>query len=125
MNIPENLKYTREHEWVLIDTDGRAVIGITEYAQHSLGDIVFVELPEIGRTVAAGDPMATVESVKAVSDVFSPLSGAVSNVNEELIDTPELINEDPYRAWLVKLADWQPGALLSAAEYADLLEKEA
>ena len=125
MNIPENLSYTSEHEWVRFDDDGRAVVGITEYAQHSMGDIVFVELPEIGDQVQAGDTLTSVESVKAVSDVFSPLTGIVNNVNEELIDTPELINEDPYEAWLVKLSDWEPAELLSAGEYAALIEKES
>jgi glycine cleavage system H protein len=125
MNIPENLKYTSEHEWVRFDADGRAVVGITEYAQQSLGDIVYVELPEIGRKVNAGEAVVTVESVKAVSDVFSPLEGTVNNVNEGLIDAPELINQDPYRAWLFKLSDWRPAELLSSAEYEALLSKES
>lgn len=125
MNIPENLKYTGEHEWIRFDGDGRAVVGITEYAQQSLGDIVYVELPEIGRKVSAGEAVVAVESVKAVSDVFSPLEGMVNNINEELIDTPELINQDPYRAWLFKLSDWRTAALLSSAEYAALLSRES
>ena len=125
MNIPETLSYTKDHEWVRFDDDGRAVVGITEYAQHSLGDIVYVELPRIGTRIEAGDTVATVESVKAVSDVYAPITGTVNNVNEELNDTPELINEDAYKAWIVKLSDWEPGQLLSAAEYAALLEKES
>lgn len=124
MNIPETLSYTKDHEWVRFDDDGRAVVGITEYAQHSLGDIVYVELPRIGTRIEAGETVATVESVKAVSDVYAPITGTVNNVNEELNDTPELINEDAYKAWIVKLSDWEPGQLLSAAEYAALLEKE-
>ncbi|MGI5877771.1 MAG: glycine cleavage system protein GcvH [Christensenellales bacterium] len=125
MNIPETLSYTKDHEWVRFDDDGRAVVGITEYAQHSLGDIVYVELPRIGTRIEAGETVATVESVKAVSDVYAPITGTVNNVNEELNDTPELINEDAYKAWIVKLSDWEPGQLLSAAEYAALLEKES
>lgn len=125
MNIPETLSYTKDHEWVRFDDDGRAIMGITEYAQHSLGDIVYVELPQIGTRIEAGETVATVESVKAVSDVFAPVAGTVNNVNEELNDTPELINEDAYKAWIVKLSDWEPAKLLTAAEYAALLEKES
>ena len=125
MVFPEHLRYTAEHEWVRMDPDGRAVVGITEYAQHSLGDIVYVELPRIGTRIEAGETAATVESVKAVSDVYSPIAGTINNVNEELNDTPELINEDAYKAWIVKLSDWEPAQLLSAAEYAALLEKES
>jgi glycine cleavage system H protein len=86
---------------------------------------VYVELPRIGTRIEAGETVATVESVKAVSDVYAPITGTVNNVNEELNDTPELINEDAYKAWIVKLSDWEPGQLLSAAEYAALLEKES
>lgn len=125
MVFPEHLRYTAEHEWVRMDPDGRAVVGITEYARQQLGDIVFVELPQIGDTVAAGDTVATLESVKAVSSVYSPLPGTIDNINEELIDAPELIDEDPYAAWIVKLSNVGEAKLLTAREYAELVAQEA
>ncbi len=95
MNIPKDLLYTSEHEWIRVDGD-QVYLGITDYAQHHLGDIVFVELPELDTEVVSGDSIAVVESVKAVSSVYSPVSGMVVENNEELEDSPELLNEDPY-----------------------------
>ncbi len=103
MNHPAELKYTKSHEWVKFLEDGTALIGLTDYAQDALGDLVFVNLPEAGDEVTAGEAFADVESVKAVSDVFSPVSGTVAEVNEELLDAPERMNEDPYGAWLIKV----------------------
>ncbi|MEW5920371.1 MAG: glycine cleavage system protein GcvH [Bacillota bacterium] len=118
-HFPEDLKYTGKHEWVkMTDQNGKktVLIGITDYAQDKLGKIVFVELPETGREVKPGESLAVIESVKAVSDVFSPVAGSVLEVNEGLFDTPELLNEDPYAAgWIVRLA------IADEAEYAGLM----
>ena len=103
MNIPEDLKYAKSHEWVKMLDEETALIGLTDYAQDALGDLVFVNLPEAGDEVAAGETFADVESVKAVSDVFSPVTGTVAEVNEGLLDSPESINEAPYEAWFVKV----------------------
>jgi glycine cleavage system H protein len=100
MKVPENLKYSKEHEWVRMEGK-KAYIGITDYAQHSLGDIVFVELPEKGKKMLAGETLGAVESVKAVSDVYSPVSGYILDINEKLVDSPENINKDPYENWIV------------------------
>lgn len=105
MNFPENLKYTKSHEWVEFFEDGSVVIGLTDYAQKELGDIVFVNLPEVDDTVSAGEAFGDVESVKAVSDVLSPADGVVIEINEALLDTPESINEEPYAAWFIKLKE--------------------
>ena len=102
MNIPNELQYTRSHEWLLTE-DGVATVGLTDFAQNALGDIVFVNLPQPGDEVNAGEAFGDVESVKAVSDVISPVSGVVLEVNEELMDNPALVNEDPYGAWLIKV----------------------
>ena len=102
MNIPNELQYTKSHEWLLVE-DGVATIGLTDFAQDALGDIVFVNLPQPGDEVNAGEAFGDVESVKAVSDVISPVSGVVLEVNEELVDNPALVNEDPYGAWLIKV----------------------
>ena len=102
MNIPNELQYTRSHEWLLVE-DGVAAVGLTDFAQDALGDIVFVNLPQPGDEVNAGEAFGDVESVKAVSDVISPVSGVVLEVNEELVDNPALVNEDPYGAWLIKV----------------------
>ncbi len=103
-NVPANLKYTKSHEWIQDMGDGTVNIGITDHAQSLLGDLVFIELPEVDSEVSAGDECAVVESVKAASDVFTPLSGTVIGVNEALADTPELINKDAYGdGWLMKL----------------------
>ena len=120
MSYPESYRYTKEHEWVHVDGD-RGKIGITDHAQHELGDIVFVDLPKLGATVTKGQTFGSVESVKAVSDVYSPVSGEVSEINELLSKSPEKLNEDPHgAAWLikVKLADSsEVNELMSAADY--------
>jgi glycine cleavage system H protein len=124
---PKNLKYHREHDWARVDGD-MAVFGLTDYAQETLGDIVFIELPEVGADVAAGTPYAEVESVKAVSDVYAPLSGSVVEVNDDAVDAPELINESPFdNGWLVKVRLSDPGEvddLMTAEEYEDLLAED-
>ncbi len=120
MNIPADLKYTESHEWVRAEADGTVTIGITEYAQDALGDIVFVELPKVGKAFTAGDDAAVVESVKAASDIYAPVSGAVVAVNDAVADAPEQINADAYGAWLFKLMPSDPNAingLLDAAAY--------
>ncbi len=127
MEFPEELRYSKEHEWVLIE--GRiAIVGITDYAQKELGDIVYVELPEIGEKVVKDDPFAAVESVKAVSDVYAPVSGAVVEVNDALPETPETINEDPYGdGWMIKveISDMDDlKDLMTAEEYAEYVDKE-
>jgi glycine cleavage system H protein len=101
-NIPENLKYTKEHEWTLIEGD-TVTIGITDFAQSSLGDIVFVELPEEGSSLEINSAFGVVESIKSVSDLYSPLSGSVAEVNSGLEDAPELLNTDPYQNWIMKI----------------------
>ena len=114
----EGLKYTKSHEWVKENEDGTVVVGLTDYAQQELGDLVFVNLPEVGDEVTAGEPLGDVESVKAVSDVFCPVSGTVAEINEELLDAPQLINETPYEAWMIKVENvGDSEELLSAAEY--------
>ncbi len=122
-NYPENLKYTKTHEWVK-EEDGLLIVGLTDYAQSALGDIVFVNLPMEGDEVTAEESFADVESVKAVSDVFSPVSGTVSAVNEELLDAPQKVNEDPYGAWFIKVEGEIGESLLSAEEYAKVVEEE-
>ncbi len=120
MNIPAELKYTESHEWVRAEADGTVTVGITEYAQDALGDIVFVELPKVGKSFTAGDDAAVVESVKAASDIYAPLSGEVVAVNDAVADTPDSINADAYSAWLFKLKPSDAGAidgLLDAAAY--------
>ncbi|MGH3105726.1 MAG: glycine cleavage system protein GcvH [Rubrobacteraceae bacterium] len=124
MSIPEELQYTRSHEWVRTEGD-TATIGITDHAQDELGDIVFVELPETGATFDAGDSFGTVESVKAVSDLYTPVGGEVVEVNEALSDSPEKINEDPYgEGWIVKIQVSGDADLLSASDYEQILEEE-
>jgi glycine cleavage system H protein len=124
VSVPEELQYTRSHEWVRTEGD-TATIGITDYAQDELGDIVFVELPEEGANFDAGDSFGTVESVKAVSDIYTPVGGEVVEVNEALNDTPEKINEDPYGdGWIIKLRVSGEGDLLSASDYEQFLEEE-
>ncbi len=123
MSIPEELQYTKTHEWVRYEDDV-VTIGITEHAQDELGDVVFVELPEIGASFASGDSFGTVESVKAVSDLYTPVDGEVVEVNEALNDAPEKINEDSYGdGWIVRLRVSGEGDLLSAEEYEKLLEE--
>jgi len=96
VNIPENLRYTENHEWARLEDDGTVTVGITDYAQDALGDVVYVDLPEVGQTVTAGEGFAEVESTKSVNDVYSPISGTVARINEALIDTPELVNSDAF-----------------------------
>ena len=111
MEFPEELKYTAEHEWVMVEGD-LAVIGITDFAQDSLGDVVFVELPEVGTEVTTGKAFGVVESVKAVSDVYAPVSGTVEESNEELPDAPEILNTSPYGdGWMIKIRMSDPGEL--------------
>lgn len=126
MNVPNNLRYTTEHEWVRVD-QGRAYVGITDYAQHSLGDIVFVELPGEGDELEAGKTFGVVESVKAVSDLYCPVSGTVVEVNEALLDNPELLNTDAYANHMIVLEikdEAELGMLLDAKGYEALLEQE-
>jgi len=124
MSVPTDLKYTAEHEWVRL-AEGRALVGITDYAQAQLGDVVYVELPKVGDTLRAGKAFGVVESVKAVSDLYSPLTAKVAAVNQALIDTPETVNGDPYgEGWMVALElDGAEGvdALLDAAAYEALI----
>ncbi len=105
MQIPEGLRYTENHEWVRVEPDGTVTIGITDYAQDALGDVVFVDLPDVGRAVEAGEVFAEVESTKSVNDVYAPLSGVVAALNEPLLDAPEAVNSDPFGAgWFVQIA---------------------
>lgn len=123
-NIPEELKYTKSHEWVK-EEDGVITVGLTDYAQSALGDIVFINLPEEGDDVTAGQAFSDVESVKAVSDVFSPVTGKVAAINEELLDNPALVNEDPYEAWLIKVEDVSDTEeLMDAAAYGQVCAAE-
>ncbi|WP_297717301.1 glycine cleavage system protein GcvH [Intestinimonas sp.] len=118
MNTPEHLSYTKSHEWVLFAADGSAKVGLTDHAQDALGDLVFVNLPQVGDALTCGEALGDVESVKAVSDVYSPVSGTVKAVNEDLLDAPEAINADPYGAWLVEVEDiTDREELLDAAAY--------
>lgn len=117
MNYPAELKYSKSHEWVKME-DCVAVIGISDFAQDALGDVVFINLPEEGDDVTAGESFGDVESVKAVSDLISPVTGAVCAVNEELLDAPELLNQDPYGAWIIKVENLDgQEELLDAAAY--------
>lgn len=125
MNFPETLRYSKSHEWVK-NEEGMVVIGLTDFAQSELGDLVFVNLPEVDDTVTAGEALGDVESVKAVSDIFSPVSGTVCEINEELLDHPELINEAPYDAWLIKVKDvTDEEELITAAEYETHCQSES
>ena len=123
LHLPDDLRYTDEHEWARLSGD-TARIGVSDYAQDQLGDIVFVELPAVGDTIAKGEVFGTLESVKAVSELYLPLSGEVVAVNTALVDAPELINQDPYAAWIVEVRPTDAGEydqLLTAAAYLDLL----
>ncbi len=118
MTFPEELKYTETHEWIRFEDETTAYIGITDYAQDQLGDLVFANLPEEGDSLTAGEAFADVESVKAVSDVLSPVTGTVAEVNEELADAPQMMNETPYEAWFVKVTDiTETEDLMTAEEY--------
>ncbi len=124
-NVPAELKYTDEHEWIRTEADGTLTVGITDHAQSTLGDIVFLELPEVGKQVNEGDAVGVVESVKAASDIYSPVSGEIVAVNADAVDTPESVNEDAYDAWLFKIR-LAPGAstdkLIDAAAYTKLID---
>ena len=122
------LKFTEDHEWIRLEEDGAATVGITDYAQEQLGDVVYVELPEVGRELGKDDEAAVVESVKAASDIYCPVSGDIVEVNEALNDTPEIINDDPYGdGWLFTLHPTEAGeveSLMSAEAYAEIAEEE-
>ena len=125
MNFPAELKYTKDHEWVKMLDDTTALVGISDFAQSELGDLVFVNLPAVGDDVVAGEAACDVESVKAVSDVMSPVTGSVAEVNEELDDSPELLNSDPYCAWIMKIENVTDfSELLSAEEYEAFTKEE-
>jgi glycine cleavage system H protein len=125
LSIPDDLQYTKSHEWVRAE-DGTVTIGITDHAQEELGDVVFVELPDVGVTIGAGDSFGTVESVKAVSDLYTPVGGEVVEVNSSLEDVPEKINDDPYgEGWIVKLSTSEEADLLSPEEYEKVVEEES
>lgn len=126
MNFPDDLCYTKSHEWVKFEDETTVTVGLTDFAQSELGDLVFVNLPLTGDTFGAGDTFADVESVKAVSDVYSPVTGTISEINEALVDAPQLINEAPYEAWLVRFENiTDQEDLLTAEEYAEYVAKEA
>ena len=120
MNIPSKLKYTRSHEWIRTESDGTITVGITDHAQELLGDLVFIELPEVGKTLAAEQEVAVVESVKAASDVYAPVAGTITAVNSDLVSSPEAVNQDAYAAWLFKMKPAKAAdldTLLDAAAY--------
>jgi glycine cleavage system H protein len=127
MNVPEDLKYTKEHEWVRVDGD-RLIVGITDFAQDALGDVVYVDVPETGTQVKAGEPFGEVESTKSVSDVYAPVSGTVVERNVQLADAPELVNRDPYgEGWMIVISPADAAeveALLEAGAYRELTETE-
>jgi glycine cleavage system H protein len=126
-NIPENLQYSKDHEWISVEGDV-GTIGITDHAQHSLGDVVYVELPKVGETFEAHESFGSVESVKAVSEIFTPVGGEVTEVNAALQDEPEKVNTDPYgEGWMIRIRMKNPGevdSLLTAAEYEDFTKAE-
>lgn len=125
MNYPKELLYSRSHEWAKFIDGTTALVGLTDYAQDALGDLVFVNLPEPGDEVTAGEPFGDVESVKAVSDVFSPVTGRVAEINGELLDAPERMNEDPYGAWLIRVEDITDREdLMDAEDYVKFLETQ-
>ena len=124
MNVPADLKYAESHEWMRAESDGTVTIGITDHAQSALGDLVFIELPKVGRVVKAGEACAVVESVKAASDVYAPIAGEVVGANDALTGTPETLNEDAYGAWLFRIKPAEANALagmLDAAAYGKLI----
>lgn len=126
-NVPSSLKYTKSHEWVAINADGTITVGITDHAQELLGDLVFVELPEVGKKLGAGQEACVVESVKAAADAYAPVDGEVVAVNDAVPDAPESVNQDAYAAWLFKLKPANAadlGALLDAAAYQAVVDSE-
>ena len=121
MNIPADLKYTESHEWIRTEPDGTLTVGITDHAQDALGDLVFIELPEVGKVLSAKENCVVLESVKAASDAYAPVAGEIIAVNTPLTDSPETLNSEPYEAWLFKMkpaADATTGGLLNASDYA-------
>jgi glycine cleavage system H protein len=122
--VPDNLNYTEEHEWLKVQEDGQARVGITDYAQDSLSDVVFVELPEVGDQFTKGDVMAVAESVKAASDIYAPISGKIVSINEKLEESPELVNESPYEfGWMVLIEpEGEVKSLLDAASYRESID---
>jgi glycine cleavage system H protein len=128
-NIPVELKFTKSHEWARLNDDGSVTVGISDNAQDQLGDMVFIEVPEVGQNVTAGDACAVVESVKAASDVYAPIAGEILEVNEDLADSPETVNQDAYgKGWLFRLQPGNAGdmdAMLDSEAYASFLEAEA
>jgi glycine cleavage system H protein len=127
MNVPANLKYADSHEWLRAETDGTVTVGITDHAQAALGDLVYIELPAVGRQLKAGEACAIVESVKAASDVYAPIAGLVVATNEALPDAPEALNSDAYAAWLFRIKPADAGALaamLDAAAYEELIGED-
>ncbi|SDI26046.1 glycine cleavage system protein GcvH [Pseudomonas panipatensis] len=127
-NIPAELRYAASHEWARLETDGSVTVGISDHAQEALGDVVFVELPELGKQLAAGQEAGVVESVKAASDIYAPVGGEVIAINEALADTPENVNNDPYGSWFFKLKPSNPAELdklLDAAGYRTACDADA
>ena len=128
MEFPEELKYTEEHEWVMVEED-LAVVGITDFAQDALGDVVFVELPDVGTSVEAGKAFGVVESVKAVSDIYAPISGTIEEINDDLVEAPEIINTSPYEdGWMIKIRMTDAGdadELMDAEAYQALIAEES
>jgi glycine cleavage system H protein len=127
MTTPDNLKYTKTHEWVKTEADGTLTVGITFHAQDMLGDVVFLQPPEVGRTLRKGEECAVIESVKAAADVYAPVSGEVVAANQELADKPEKVNQDPYAAWMFRIKPADPGeldALLDADAYQKVAEAD-
>lgn len=125
--IPDNLKYTKSHEWLKAEADGTVTVGITFHAQEQLGDVVFIQHPDVGRKVKQGEACAAIESVKAASDIHAPVSGDIFAINQELADKPELVNRDPYEAWIFRIKSGIPGeldTLLDAAGYQKFAESE-
>jgi len=119
-NVPSNLRYTKDHEWVKVESDGTVTVGITDYAQAALGYVTFIDLPKVGKQLESADVFGTVESVKAASDLYSPVSGEVIAINSSLNDTPDLVNREPYeKAWMIKMK------LKSAAELDKLLDSSS
>lgn len=127
MNTPKELRYSEEHEWVKVEGD-RIRIGITDFAQSELGDIVFVELPEVGDTIEANQPFGSVESVKTVSELYAPISGTIVEINEELDDSPEFVNESPYeKAWMIVIEPSEPSqveGLMTAEQYEEMVNQD-
>ena len=126
MNIPSDLKYVKSHEWLNYLEDNKVQVGISDFAQAAMGEIVFINLPQVGDPVTKGEPLCDMESVKAVEDIYSPVTGEITAVNEELMDSPESINNNPYEAWIVEISNvTDTDDIISAEQYADYCEKEA